>query len=407
MTAADTRRSAAEESPARGFGASLGGRVQAAPRPIDLLADAVLTAWAQRVATITTVIVLAVVCFVALVTAGQSAASERRIVDQIDSVGTRLITISDDGGSAGIRAEGIAGLAAMSDVSWVIGLGPASDVGNVVMAGDAAGVTARALIGELPPDLVLVAGRRPAPGDAVVGERAARALGLRDGAGTLAPTELLRAATPTAHDARLVPVVGVVEASGPLANLGDAVLVATTPDEDTQVRFVHVMARDVTVVERLASALATSVPADNPAAVTVDTPAGALALRDVVAGELGASARRLLAVVLGVGAVIVAVTMLGAVAARRRDIGRRRALGATRSAIVVGVLAQTTAAAVVGILLGSASGLLALHRSTGATPAPAFVLGVAGLTVVTALVGAIGPAIAAALRDPMRILRVP
>lgn len=73
------------------------------------------------------------------------------------------------------------------------------------------------------------------------------------------------------------------------------------------------MARDVTLVQRLVDALATSVPADDPAAVTVESPAGAIALREVVAGELGASSRRLLAVVLGVAGLTLVTALLGAV----------------------------------------------------------------------------------------------
>lgn len=84
-----------------------------------------------------------------------------------------------------------------------------------------------------------------------------------------------------------------------------------------------------------------------------------------------------MALVLGVGVAIVTVTMLGAVSSRRRDFGRRRALGASRSSLITLVLIHTAVAAVTG------------------------------LCVLVALLGALIPALAAAYRDPMRILRVP
>lgn len=65
------------------------------PRLDELVRDAVVGARAQLVATLTLVLVLATVCFAILVTAGQPAANEARVVAQIDSAGTRLIALSD------------------------------------------------------------------------------------------------------------------------------------------------------------------------------------------------------------------------------------------------------------------------------------------------------------------------
>ncbi|MEK8227221.1 FtsX-like permease family protein [Oerskovia sp. M15] len=86
---------------------------------------------------------------------------------------------------------------------------------------------------------------------------------------------------------------------------------------------------------------------------------------------------------------------------------RRRALGATRTAIVVLVLVQTGVAALAGVVLGVGGGLAAVHHLTGNLPDPTFTAGVATLAVLIALAGAVPPALAAAHRDPVRILHVP
>ncbi|MFN3866188.1 MAG: FtsX-like permease family protein, partial [Demequina sp.] len=204
-----------------------------------------------------------------------------------------------------------------------------------------------------------------------------------------------------------VAVVGVFEATGPLAHLADTVLISTVPEDVEALRYMYLMANDITVVDRLEHTLALSVPALNPNALTVETPQGAIALRDVIAGRLGAASRQLMAVVMGVGAVIIAVTMVSATSARRRDFGRRRALGASRSALVATMLGQAALGASVGIVLGAVAGLVVLGAATGSLPTWQFTAGVAGLALLLTLATSAPIATYAAYRDPLRILRVP
>lgn len=371
------------------------------PRRRELVQDAVAGARAQLTTTLTLILVLATVCFAVLVTTGQAAANEARVIEQVDSVGTRLIALSDDGGAAGILPTAPERLAAISDVTWSVGLGAAVDVRNPALPAERVG--SRPLVGELPPDIALVQGRAPRVGEAVAGTRAAAALHLGPGLGRIQAD----GGADVPAGANPVGVVGVFEADGPLDFLNDVVLVAGTPDDVETLRYVYVMAEDVTVIDRLESVLATSTPALNPRVLTVETPQGAIALRDVIAGRLGAASRQLMAVVMGVGAVIIAVTVLAAVVARRRDFGRRRALGATRSALVATLLAQSAVGAVVGIVVGTAAGLGTLLATTGSLPTWRFVTGVAGLALLLTLATAAPIATCAAYRDPLRILRVP
>lgn len=362
-----------------------------------LVRDSLAGAVAQPLATMTVAFVVLVVCVSVLVTTGQAAVAEQQVVARIDGTGARLLTVVDESGRAEIVAAGLASLQAIDAVEWVLGLGAVTDVRNAAYLTDERAVASRPFYGALPEDLEIVAGRAPVLGEAVVGSDAADALHLADGIGTVV----------TVDGTSSLPVVGVVEGAGPLARLDGTVLVASGPAPGAAVRTVYVMARDATQVSALGLALTEVVAAVDPAALAVDAPEGAVALQAVVTGDLGAGARRTMLLVLGIGLVVVVVTTYGSTTARRRELGRRRALGATRSALVLVVLTQVAVAGATGALVGVASGMVVVHRLTGDLPPGAFVAGVAGLAVLVAILGGLVPAVAAARRDPLKILRVP
>lgn len=364
------------------------------PHPLRLLAEGVRATRAQPVATVIGVLVVAVVCVVVLLTTGRSAALERQVVDRIDATGTRLVAVQDSSGGAGMATGTVDAVVRADVVASAFALGPVTDVRNAATGRLGPVVPLRPVYGDVLAHLPLVAGRAPGPGEAVAGRAAAGVLGLQTAAGTV-------------DDAgRAWPVVGIVAGEGPLAELDNGLL-AVTEDAAVPARVVYVLAGDAAQVDHVGETVVAVAVAHDARQLVVEIPSGALALRQVVAGDLGAASRQLMAVVLAVGLVLVTTTTFGAVAARRRDFGRRRALGASRSALVVLVLTQTLAAALVGVLVGLAAGLVAVHLVVGVLPTPAFVVGVGTLTVLVATVGAVPPAVLAARRDPVRILRVP
>lgn len=368
-----------------------------------LLREGFLIARSQPVASLVTALVVALVCGVTLSTTGQSAAAEARVLRGIDDTGARVIVVEDAEGEGRISTNSVARVASLSDVEWVLGLGPVLDVRNAGLGDASPPVPARVFYGQLPAE-VRVAGGAPGAGEALVGRTAWRELGLIHPVGGVTGPSL---------DAS---VVGSFSAGDPLSFLDRSVLVV--PDagdkqtvnefrgQEPLLRSMYVMVSDVERVDPITAALR-QVIASETSQYSVATPTQLVEMRAVVADELGASSRRLMLVILGVGLLIIAVTLTGAVSQRRRDFGRRRALGATRSAIVVLVVTQTGASSVLGAVLGVAGGLVVVWRLAGSLPSPTFVLGVMALAVLAGLVAALPPALLAATRDPVRILRVP
>lgn len=368
------------------------------PSPWRVIAiDALRAAWARPLPTFIGALVIGVVCVVTLLTTGRTAATEAQVVASIDSVGTRLIIATDSTGNAGIDPAAADAVTALEGVDWAIGLGPAVPVINPAV-GPVLGesTTGRALIGDLPRDAAITVGRAPLrPGEAIVSEEGRRALSLTDAAGSLDA------------DDQPIAVVGQYDESGQVEAAGATVLYRAQPAQNPPVRYLYALAREGADVPELAHAVEAVIPAHQPGAIDVDVPSGAIELREVVSGTLGAAARQLMAIVLGTGLVLVAVTTAGAVAARRRDFGRQRALGAQRLHVIASVLLHSGLAGVLGAVGGLIVGFAATWALTGTLPGFRFSLGLAGLTLYVTLLGSIPPAAFAAMRDPVRILRVP
>jgi putative ABC transport system permease protein len=98
--------------------------------------------------------------------------------------------------------------------------------------------------------------------------------------------------------------------------------------------------------------------------------------------------------------------VLADVLVRSKDLGRRRALGATRGTIISLVTLRTLGPALLGAALGTGLGIYLTHR-LDATPPWQFTTGTATLALLAALAAAIPPALYAATRDPVRVLRTP
>lgn len=357
------------------------------------LAEAARTAWAQRVSSVMVGVLCAATCSITLLTVGRTAAAEHQVLSRLDAAGSRLLVVSDDR-DAGLVTPGVIDvLAELDTVERVIGVDGPFDVLNPAVGEGGNRVPAWRVAGDLDQVLVLTRGRWPQPGEAVVADEAQRALGLTHPAGAVLDTTGFEHA-----------IVGSFAPLSPFEAFGRGAVVAS--DADSPVRSVQLVVSSVEaagITETLTLALLA--PPD-PTGVTVQSPRALADLQRTLGGDLGEYGRGLLLLTLGGGALLIAVVVLAEVLLRRRDLGRRRALGAPRWGLVVLVVARTVTAAIPGTLAGVGLGVGAAVAWAQAPPG-AFVAGTGTLTILVAIAASIPPAAIAAGRDPVGILRTP
>jgi len=344
------RRAGRAGRPPRGGRRMRPGRVLAAA-----VRDALGALRGQRVAAAVSTLVVAGATTAILATTGQTVATERRVLAEINSPAARLLVLTDDQGQAGLDAASLPALVGLDGVEWAIGFGLPVDVTNANVPGGPP-VPARQVYGDWPHALTPATYRPLTPGDAVVGAPAAARLGLIEPVGGVRGAEL--------H----APVVGTFTAAEPLTDLGTGVLITADPAPGTLLRSVMLSVENVRDLDVVTRAARTVLVAEDPTRLSVRTSAELADLQQVIGSQLAQTSRQLVWIVLAAGMVLVAATQFGAISTRARDYGRRRALGATRTGILVHVLLQVGVCALIGAALGTTAGLLLDWRIAGSSP---------------------------------------
>lgn len=362
-------------------------------RLLRLWGEAIRVATAQPVTTAATAVIVAAVCGVIVSTTGQTVAIERDVLGRIDDAGTRTLIIEDAQGRADLDARTVERINAIDGVDWALGFGGARDYRAAGLPNGPA-VPMRRLVGDLPSQVTSAAWNQE-PGTALAGLEALSVLGFEVPAG---PVEAVGA--PAA-----LGVVGWLRAVPPLEFLNGSLLAVAPPDEPV-VRIV-VMATSPERVAPLHRAIGAVLDADDPSSIVIRTSDALVQVRTAVRGELGIWGRNVVTLVLAAGLALTAINVFGAVTMRRRDFGRRRALGASRFDIIVLVTAQTVTTALIGAVLGVCAGSAIVVVLLGTAPAVDFGIAVAVLAVLATTLAAVPPAVVAAYRDPVSILRVP
>jgi putative ABC transport system permease protein len=163
-------------------------------------------------------------------------------------------------------------------------------------------------------------------------------------------------------------------------------------------------------VPTVAALAARAADPEHPELPSVSRPSDAYTAQQTVATTLNTSLLTLGAVALVVGAVGVLNVMAMAVVERRREIGVRRALGATRAHVAVQFLLESMTLAVAGCTIGVLVGAVVVAVDATANgwpfdvPLSALGLGVAAAAVIGG-VGGVYPALRAARLPPADALR--
>ena len=362
-------------------------------RALVVLEEAWLTARASRAFSILFGLISFVVVCVVIVLSGQAAAQRASVAATFEQPGLRTVSLVDEQGlqvipwSMAQLAPGVGGV----ESAWV--LGPAFDVTNGALPATGR-ASARMFAGDWHHGpLRIVVGRAPEnDSEAVVDAATARRLGYDASGGW--------AAGPFGQQWA---VVGVYE---PRHDRAPATLLVPYR-ETTTAQSISFTAESLTSVDSLTTIVAGLTEVNGPGQLTVDKSADADDLRTAVSGAVNRYGAMIVITVMATSLLSLAFLSVLMVHARRQEFGRRRALGATRSAIVALVVLQGVLVVTAGALAGIAVGVVVAWLRFDALMPGAFLVMLLVTTVCGSALAQIPSAVAAGLRDPVRVLRTP
>ncbi len=359
---------------------------------IALIREAGASARSQPVASTVTVLVVIGMILTIMLTTGRTVGSEQQILGSIDSAGTRSIVIRAEQ-DAGLKANALERIARIQGIEWAGAFSPAMDATNSAVP-DGTRVPVRFVYGG---DLArLGLPERTAIQDlAWASPLALQQFGLPDSVGGI-----------TTVSGTSFGMSGVLTVTEELRQLEPLALIPRENWDDS-VGLIIVIAQSPELVVPVSEAVFSVLAPEDPSMITVQTSAALAELRGLIQDQLGAFSRGLVLILLGVMGALVAILLYGLVMMRRKDFGRRRALGATRGLIVTLLLVQTSLLATMGISIGILVATLTLVASGDPLPGPPFTAALAVLTLMTTVIAALVPALVASFREPIRELRVP
>jgi putative ABC transport system permease protein len=362
---------------------------------VPVIREAVSVARSQPAASVVTILMVAGMILAVMLTTGRTVGAEQQVLGSIDSAGTRSIIIRAET-AAGVTADVLQRVAPIEGIEWAGAFSAAIDATNTALP-DGAPVPVRFAYG---PHLerLGVPITSPIPGGLAYASAAALdQLGLPDAAGSI-----------TLRTGQDFAMAGAIIAPEFLSGFEPLALIPQPDATGTEaVNVIVVIAARPDLVTPVSEAVVSVLAPEDRSKIDVKTSEALAQLRALVEAQLSSFSRGLVLALLAVTGALVAILLYGLVMMRRKDFGRRRALGATRGFIILLLLTQTGFLALMGSLVGTAVATAILIATGDPLPGVTFTSALVILTIVAALLAALVPALIASRREPIKELRVP
>ena len=362
-----------------------------------MTSEALAGARAQPVTSALLVLIALILCALIQLTTGRTAGVEESLLRSFDEETSRMVVVRADSDS-GLAMDILGPLRQINEIEAITILGPAWDARNHDLGSSAQAVAVRAMPAELCVDTFTCENIEQLPSALLATGQAMQLLGVSPGVGKLAATygsiygvsEQLMLPT---HLSSLEPIVLQPLPSTALATQPAGMVIA--------------LVREPEQLTAVAGLIGDLINVPDKSKIAIETGKSQAELRASIASQVASYGHGLLAaLLLGTGATIGAIA-LGVVLLRRREFGRRRSLGATRTWLITFVTTQVLVLATAGSILGTALGLIVLTAEGAPLPSPSFVLAVLLLSIGGSALFALLPAAYGASRDPVAELRVP
>lgn len=364
---------------------------------LAIVLEALASARAQPVASFVSIVMVAGMCATVLLTTGRTVGAEQAVIGSIDSEGTRSIVIRADP-SAALDVSVLDRIANLQGIEWAGAFGGAHDVTNSQVL-DGAKVPVRLAWSDSFDELGIPLTQAVPNATAWASSSALEQLGMPDKSGGV-----------TGDLGATFAVAGEIQTPDFLSMLEPLVIVPQDRQDTSTGEYVSVLvviASRPDLVAPVTQAVQSVLAVNDPTKIKTTTSESLATLRALVQGQLGSFGRNLVVIIFALTAVLVAVILYGLVMLRRKDFGRRRALGASRPLIVGLLLAQMAMLSLVGAAVGTGIAIASLGLSGDPIPGVPFLIALNILAIAVGTFAALVPAIAASRRDPLKELRVP
>lgn len=318
-------------------------------------------------------------------------ANDAELAASLDSAGARLFTVNDLDNMEVINAATLSAVQSLSTVEVAVALSPASDTENALLQGGKKiaywEISDPAAVLALPPDV------NPQIGQAVISHRAQAKLSLAELFGVLENRSGVQ-----------FPIVGGGPIKPGFEDLADGALLPISNPEDY--RELRVIITDLRAVPDTQREIMKILDPPDPSKLAVRAASGLTIANQIFSAQLQRYNQSLLTMIMGVGALFIAIVVLADVLLHRKDLGRRRALGITRTDLTLVTVWRTMVPAAIGALIGAVTAWITF-ATQGVTIDIPFALAIAILATFASALAALLPAVWASFRDPVAVLRTP